>query len=258
VYRKPLPSRNPANPPIHQILAQSHKKDGRTGKRYAIYVCSNRERGFGCDMPRVQAHSKFGKSFRAMEKFPLDGMLGTDELLASELEHKLTKTSDFVSARISEAIKANQTDEKKIELAAAEKAVRDLERKKASYETAIGNTDNTTVILSLTKKLEEVELELSTARTKARIAKKEFTASVDPDKAAEYVQKEFEGFAQLPLAEQIAKLERHVDRIIYNQPVCAGDFFNLDVRLKVFATEGVSNDFQPSNTETALSLCLGA
>jgi hypothetical protein len=204
-------------------------------------------------MPRIQAH----------------GELATDQLLAWELSERLTEL-DFITPRIEEAINANQTEEKKLELAVAEKSVRDLERKKANYETAIGSTESASVILSLTKKLEETDTELAAARSKARVTKRELTASVDPEKAAKQVKEVFGGFADLPLAEQRTILETYVDRIIYNRPVdgtplnlddesriiynppyCGSVSGLFDVRLKVFGTEGVENDPEQSNSEVA-------
>lgn len=219
-------------------MYHKYKKDGRTGKYYAIYVCSSRERGFGCMMPRVQAHTSADTETCTVKP-------GIDDLLACELERLLTNPN-FLADRLQEARNASETDERKIELAVSEKTVRELERKKENFETAIGTTDNGSVIVSLTKKLEEIDGELSEARLKVRLAKKGMDSGVDMKAAVTYVKNTFVQFSALPKAEQIALLQKYVSRIVYRQPVADGGLFNLDVELKV-----TGDQLGQSDTETA-------
>jgi uncharacterized protein YgbK (DUF1537 family) len=101
--------------------------------------------------------------------------------------------------------------------------VKDLEGQKSSYEEAIGGTKNASVIASLVKRLEDLDTELSAARTKARMAAKEAARMVDPKEAALQVKEAFQGFRELPAAEQKALLNQYVTRIDYDPPSCAGD-----------------------------------
>jgi hypothetical protein len=220
--------------------SKMYHKYKKAGKLYPIYECSNRYRGFGCDMPRVQAH----------------GEHGTDEILAKTLQEKLTEP-DIIAAAIQEAIEANQSTENITKLAVEQKAVRDLERKLANYTEALGEAESKEIRQSIGKKLEQIGMELATARTSAAMLAREMKASVDPRIAARHVQTVFAGFSELPKPEQRVLLEKYVSKIIYHQsayqPVAKpglADYSSLEVKMRL----AEDADFQ-ANSEG--ELCCG-
>ena len=126
----------------------------------------------------------------------------------------------------------------------AENQVKDLERKRTNFETAIGNASSETVINSLVKKLEAIDTDISAARTKLRTAAKDAARQIDPASEELRVKKAFERFCGLPVSEQKALLNEYVKCIDYVEPSCAGDIsamFNVTMRI---------NSLRHANSET--------
>jgi len=241
-------------------MYHKYKKDGKTGKRYPIYECSSRSRGLGCKMPRVQARSAITDGGvqklvrRLVRRQALPVTYGVDDILAKELQERLTKNPEIIAAAIQETIDANQSEESKIKLVIEEKAVKELERKFANYTEAIGEAESKEVRQSISKKLEDIGMQLATARTNTTMLSRELKASIDPVKAAAHVQAVFAGFADLPRNEQRVLLEKYVAKIIYheskNQPVIKkgqSDYSSIEVKMKLpeeafyFASDSQAN-----------------
>jgi hypothetical protein len=99
--------------------------------------------------------------------------------------------------------------------------------------------------------LEDISMQLATARTNTAMLSKEMRASVDPDEAAKHVQEIFAGFSKPPKAEQRVILEKWVAKIIYHEPQIIGaenpDFSSLEVKMRL--PEDTESD---TNTEGGL------
>src|ERR1039457_3677433 len=119
-----------------------HKVTNQKGKEWSYYICSGRyTKKTDCRQPILGAR---GSEYSA------------DGLIAWMVADKFSEP-DFIEARIEESLAAANTTEARLRLAAANKAVKDLEGQKSSYEEAIGGTKNASVIASLVKRLEDLD-----------------------------------------------------------------------------------------------------
>jgi hypothetical protein len=212
-----------------------HKVTNHDGKQWAYYICSGRyTKKTDCRMPILQAKGE-----------PFPSSCSADELIAFAMETKFAEPG-FVKARIEEALAAANTYETRLHLATAEKEVKDLERMKSNFETAIGNASSHTVINSLVKKLEALDTEIALARTRVRFAQKAVTRQIDPVAAAVQVQEAFKDFQTLPGDEQKEILNQYVSRIDYVPPTCAGDvsaMFNVTMKINALQVSNLDEPF---------------
>jgi len=135
---------------------------------------------------------------------------------------------------------ANQSAENKTKLVVEEKAVRDLERKIANFTDALGEAESKEVRQSISNKLEDIGMQLATARTNTAMLSREMKSAVDPKSAAAHVHKIFVGFSKLPKAEQRTLLEKYVAKIIYHESQFSSvaktgrcDYSSLEVKMRL-------------------------
>jgi DNA invertase Pin-like site-specific DNA recombinase len=168
------------------------KGDGREGKSQ-YYICSSRDTEW-CGNPNLNAKNVDTEIWWSIQTYLVD--------------------PKFVAHRIKTALSSDEQANASRKRKVLEKVLADLERKKKNVTLAIADGGHDSDLLLLKNSLNE---EIAAARQNLRRAASDVAVTVDPEKMASEIVKDFWQFSKRPIAEQKQLLSETVDRIFIDE-----------------------------------------